>query len=81
MKTLGSTRQVDPLGRIVLPKSMRKELNMRENDTVDIVLQGNSIVITKSLCACSLCGATENLIPVAQGYICPACREQIVKEA
>ena len=81
MKTLANSRQIDPLGRVVLPKDMRRALNLHENDLLDIVLEGNAIVLTKSTCACALCGATENLIAIGKGYVCPACREQIVRES
>ena len=81
MKTLANSRQIDPLGRVVLPKDMRRALNLHENDLLDIVLEGNAIVLTKSTCSCALCGRTENLTAVGKGYICPACREQIIHEA
>lgn len=29
-------KQIDKLGRIVIPKDIRKELNLKENDEVDI---------------------------------------------
>ena len=40
-------RKIDTLGRIVLPKEMRTQLNIKENDPLNIELQDNKIIITK----------------------------------
>ena len=44
--TYGLIRHVDELGRIVVPKEIRKQLNISERDAVDISVSGRSIVIT-----------------------------------
>ena len=40
-------RNIDTLGRIVIPKEMRKQLDIKENDPLNIELQDNKIIITK----------------------------------
>ena len=40
-------RKIDDLGRIVLPKEMRRQLDIKENDPLNIELQDNKIIITK----------------------------------
>ena len=40
-------RNIDTLGRIVIPKEMRKQLYIKENDPLNIELQDNKIIITK----------------------------------
>lgn len=40
-------RKIDELGRIVIPKEMRKELDIKENDPLNIEVQDNKIIITK----------------------------------
>ena len=40
-------RKIDTLGRIVLPKEMRTQLDIKENDPLNIELQDNKIIITK----------------------------------
>lgn len=55
----GLIRHVDELGRVVVPKEIRKQLNICETDAVEISVSGRSIVIKKyqplqtleSLCA------------------------------
>lgn len=38
MKTTGIVRQVDNLGRIVIPKAIRKTLNIQDGDTFEIFI-------------------------------------------
>lgn len=40
-------RNIDTLGRIVIPKEMRTQLDIKENDPLNIQLQDNKIIITK----------------------------------
>ena len=57
----GIKRQIDRLGRVVIPISYRKFLNLSENSNVNIYLEDNTIVITPSDKRCSLCGDTSHL--------------------
>ena len=45
MKPAGVVRKVDQLGRIVLPKSLRKRYQMNEGDPVEILVQGDHIIL------------------------------------
>lgn len=46
--TRGLTRNLDELGRIVIPKEFRQELNLRQKDKVEIFLLQDGIYIKKS---------------------------------
>ena len=48
MKSTGIVREIDPLGRIVLPKSIRKVYNLEERDGVEIFTDGDMIILKKS---------------------------------
>lgn len=41
------TRNIDELGRIVIPKEIREELNIHSGDTLKIETQGKAIILTK----------------------------------
>ena len=41
------TRRIDELGRLVIPKEIRKNLKIRENDQVEITVVENNIVLSK----------------------------------
>ena len=43
----GITRRIDELGRIVIPKEIRRNLKIKDSDEIDISLDGNSIILNK----------------------------------
>lgn len=45
MKTVGVTRRLDDLGRIVIPKEIRKQMNLKEGSELTISLQPESNTI------------------------------------
>ncbi len=47
MKATGMVRRVDSLGRIVIPKEIRKVLKIKENEQVEINVQDDSIVLNR----------------------------------
>ena len=47
MKTTGMVRRVDGLGRIVIPKEIRKVLKMKENEQVEISVEDDKIVLSR----------------------------------
>lgn len=47
MKKMGITRRIDDLGRIVIPKEIRKNLKMRESDEIEISVIDDKIVLNK----------------------------------
>ena len=42
MKETGILRRIDELGRIVVPKEIRKKLKIREGDNLDIYVTGSN---------------------------------------
>ena len=47
MKASGIIRNVDPLGRVVIPKEIRKVMGINEGDPIEIVKVNNDIVMRK----------------------------------
>lgn len=47
MKSTGMIRHLDELGRIVIPKELRKQFNLNYKDGVEIFTDGNTIVLKK----------------------------------
>ena len=45
MKSTGIVRRVDELGRIVLPIEFRRTLDIGEKDSLEIYVEGSSIVL------------------------------------
>ena len=47
MVKTGVVRRIDDLGRIVIPKEIRRTLGVHEGDPFEIMLEGKSIVLEK----------------------------------
>lgn len=47
MKETGILRRIDELGRIVIPKEIRRKLKIREGDNMDIYVTQDTIVLKK----------------------------------
>lgn len=46
-KTIGIVRRIDDLGRVVIPRELRKLLEIRENDPFNIQIVGDAIMLSK----------------------------------
>lgn len=49
MKSTGIVRKVDELGRVVIPKELRRTLGIEEKDPVEIYIDGEKIILKKYL--------------------------------
>lgn len=81
MKSTGIVRDVDPLGRIVIPMELRKTMNIQEYDSLEIYTNDHQILLKKYHPACILCGSAENLSIHHGKKICQICRTEISKES
>lgn len=72
-------RKVDELGRVVIPIEMRTELDLHEKDLLDMVLENNTIIISKSEPNCIICGSKESLVVFNETYICKNCTHEVSK--
>lgn len=77
MRKVGISRRIDELGRIVVPKEMRRELGICDKDELDIYVEGDSIVLKKKTTACIFCNQTENLHVVKEKFVCVDCIDEI----
>ena len=79
MKSTGIVRKVDDLGRIVLPKELRKVLNIEERDPLEIFMDGNYIMLQKYEPSCIFCGNAEKVSSYKGKNICQACLSDLKK--
>lgn len=49
MKATGIVRRIDDLGRVVIPKEIRRSVNIREGDPLEIFLEDDGVVFKKYL--------------------------------
>ena len=64
MKATGIVRRVDDLGRVVIPKEIRRTLKIREGDPLEIFLEDNDCICFKKYSA--LGSLSEEVVRVAQ---------------
>jgi transcriptional pleiotropic regulator of transition state genes len=79
MKATGYTRKVDSLGRIVLPKSLRKQMDIAINDDIKFLVDGDMVVIKKYEPSCIFCDTEENVSKYRGKYICSKCMDELRK--
>ena len=79
MKTTGMVRNLDKLGRLVIPKETRKVFDINEGDPVEIFTDGDKIILKKYNPGCHCCGNVGDLKEVMGLKICPDCLEEFSK--
>ena len=80
MKSTGVIRRIDELGRIVIPKEIRKKLVINIKDPMEIYADSNSITFRKVEDKCVFCGESKNLISFKEKLICKKCFDSLYKE-
>ena len=74
------TRKVDALGRIIIPRELRKEYAIEYDITIiDIIPTHEGLLLKKHIGTCMICGETENLIEIENKYICKTCISKLYK--
>ena len=71
------TKQIDDLGRIVLPKEIRKRVGIQIRSDVEVRVEGEKIVLTKAQNECIFCGLHKDLKEFKGKCICPSCLKGI----
>ncbi|MCU5511391.1 AbrB/MazE/SpoVT family DNA-binding domain-containing protein [Bacillus cereus] len=72
MKSTGIIRNIDPLGRIVVPMELRRTLGIQVKDPMEIFVDGESIILQKynPNSSCQITGeVSEENIELAGGKI------------
>ena len=77
MKSTGVVRKVDELGRIVLPIEIRKVLDIKQKDAIEIFTDGDKIVLQKYQPACTFCNNANNIIYFGGKRVCADCIEKL----
>ena len=77
MKSTGMIRRVDELGRVVIPKEIRKKLDIQEKDPLEIYVQEDCIVLKKYESNCIFCGNTKDLTEYKEKLICKKCLNEL----
>lgn len=77
MKSTGIVKKVDELGRIVIPKELRRTMDIEEKDALEVYTEGENIVLKKYQPACIFCGEAHNVTNYKGKNICKACLNEL----
>lgn len=79
MKSTGVVRRIDELGRIVLPKEIRRTLGIDEKDPLEIYVEEDRIILTKYNEVCTFCGQVKDLKKYKGKNVCAKCIKSLAK--
>ena len=78
MKSTGMIRGVDKMGRVVIPKEIRSQLNVENNrDYFEIYTDGDKVILKKYLPTCVFCGSNAESIKYEGYNVCKDCIEKM----
>lgn len=78
MKSTGIVRRLDSLGRVVIPKELRKNLYLQHFDPVEVFTEDDRIILKKYEPHCILCGEVRNTVHFNSKLICKRCIEEVI---
>lgn len=77
MKSTGIVRRVDELGRIVLPIEMRRTLDIAERDSLEIYVDGSSVILKKYAPSCIFCNEDTGIQVFHGKNVCANCIQEL----
>ena len=81
MKSTGIVRRIDELGRIVLPIELRRTLDIGERETMEIFVEGSSVVLKKYRPTCIFCDSARDIAIFKGKNVCPKCLSELKSAA
>ena len=83
MISTGIVRHIDALGRVVLPKELRRTFGISAETPLEILTEGDAILLRKyrPADACALCGEVGRGWGQPHGrFVCPASRQALTQK-
>lgn len=81
MKSTGVVRQLDTLGRIVLPIELRRTMDIGVKDMLEIFVEDDSIILKKYHPSCVFCSDARDVVPYKGKLVCKNCLAELRKSA
>ena len=80
MKNTGIVRRIDDLGRVVVPRELRRSLQIENGDEIEIFTEEDRIILKKYKPGCVICGSMDNLVDFRGRPVCGMCRAMLREE-
>lgn len=78
MKSTGIVRKIDELGRIVIPKELRRSFDLKDDeDALEIFVDDNTIVLKKYEPTCIFCNTIKDIATFRGKNVCPKCMKEM----
>ena len=78
MRSTGIVRQVDNMGRVVIPKEIRRQLKIENGkDSFEIYMDGDKIVLRKFAPTCIFCDSLMDTVNLNGHNVCVNCIEKL----
>lgn len=65
------------MGRFVLPIELRRTLGIEDNDSLEVFVEDNTIVLRKYLPACVFCGNARDIVSYKGKNVCTNCAREL----
>ncbi len=80
MKSTGVVRQLDMLGRIVLPIELRRTMDIGVKDMLEIFVEDEQIILKKYHPSCIFCSDARDVVPYKGKLVCKNCLAELKAE-
>jgi transcriptional pleiotropic regulator of transition state genes len=78
MKSTGMVRAVDKMGRVVIPKEIRRQLKVENDvDSFEIYMDGDKVVLKKYQPTCIFCDSLADSVEFGGYNVCTDCIEKL----
>jgi len=81
LKSTGVVRKTDELGRVVIPIELRRNMDIRYKDPLEIYTSGEYIILQKYQPACIFCGEAGEIINYQGKNICKKCLVELASDS
>ncbi|MHB1627629.1 MAG: AbrB/MazE/SpoVT family DNA-binding domain-containing protein [Bacilli bacterium] len=82
MKNTGVSRELDTLGRVVIPKELRTTMGLEQGSSLEIFYdEKGQIILQKFRIHCEFCGRAEDLLELRGKKVCRSCAGELRHQA
>ena len=78
MKSTGMLRPVDKMGRVVIPKEIRRQLKVENDvDKFEIFMEDDCVILRKFQPTCVFCGHIAESVEYGGYFVCRDCIDKL----
>ena len=77
MKPADCICKIDKLGRVLIPKTLRKKLELQVDDPIEVFTDDDTIVLKKYRKRCAICTSDEDVVEFREKHICRHCLDEL----